>query len=129
MDTAELGARLREVRDLRDLSLKAVAEPAEISPTYLQKLERGLVQSPSPRVLKRLSDVLRVPYSQLMELAGYVFPRGTGAPGSRGPNVVMRALANEALTADEAQALTQYLAWYRHQNAAARESGDRSQRL
>ena len=36
-----LGDQLREVRRIRGLSLKAVAEPAKISIAYLQKLEGG----------------------------------------------------------------------------------------
>ena len=43
-----LGDQLRSIRKLRGLSLAAVAEPAEISTAYLQKLEGGGVgASPS----------------------------------------------------------------------------------
>lgn len=54
------------------MSLAAVARPARISAAYLQKLERGHVGSPSPRILARLAGVLEVPYMRLMELAGYL---------------------------------------------------------
>jgi len=57
---------------MKGLPLKAVAEPAEISAMYLQKLERGEVQDPSPHVLHRLSEQLGLNYAEAMRLAGYV---------------------------------------------------------
>ena len=38
--SSELGEQLQVVRKMRKLSLQGVAGPAEISTTYLQKLER-----------------------------------------------------------------------------------------
>lgn len=69
-----LGEELRAGRKLRHLSLQDVATPANISVAYLQKLEGGLVNSPSPRVLHRLSRVLDISYERLMDLAGYHVP-------------------------------------------------------
>ena len=42
-----------KVRQLKGLSLSAAATPAGVSATYLQKLERDGVGSPSPRRLER----------------------------------------------------------------------------
>jgi HTH-type transcriptional regulator, competence development regulator len=69
---AELGSALRAGRKEQGLSLAAAAEPARISAAYLHKLERGIVDNPSPRILARLAGVLDVPYMRLMELAGYL---------------------------------------------------------
>ncbi len=114
MGAKELGARLRDVRQLRGRSLKAVAEPSRISPTYLQKLETGDVQEPSPNVLHRLATQLRIPYPELMELAGYVVPRQHRKAGeSPGVNVLAQALSSEGLTEDELEELARYLRWYR----------------
>jgi transcriptional regulator with XRE-family HTH domain len=68
----QLGEELQRARQERSLSLKAVAEPARITAPYLQKLERGMVDTPSPRVLGRLAAVLHIPYLRLLELAGYL---------------------------------------------------------
>jgi transcriptional regulator with XRE-family HTH domain len=68
----ELGEALKSARQERSLSLQAVADPADITAPYLQKLERGLVNTPSPRVLARLSLALGISYLRLMELAGYL---------------------------------------------------------
>lgn len=67
-----LGLELQDARSRKGLSLEAAARPAGISATYLQKLERGVVNSPSPRVLARVASVLEVSYLRLMELAGYL---------------------------------------------------------
>ncbi len=67
-----LGEKLKEERKAKKLSLTAVAKPAKISATYLQKLEKGIVKNPSPHVLERLSTELKISYLKLMELAGYV---------------------------------------------------------
>lgn len=118
MSADELGARLRQVRKLRGWSLRETAEKAEISSAYLQKLESGHVQGPSPHVLHSLAEQLRVPYSTLMELAGYVVPDGS-ADRQTLPNIspLAYALSSEDLSQDEAEALAQYLAWYRSQQA------------
>lgn len=121
MGARELGARLFDVRRLRGLSLKAVADRAGISPAYLQKLERGEVTAPSPHVLHRLAEALRVSYSQLMKLAGYVLRRKDEAPGA---SILAQALNSEGLTEDELAALAAYLKWYRDQREQKEKRGD-----
>lgn len=112
----ELGSKLRQVRNLRGWSLREAAEKAAISPAYLQKLERGQVQAPSPHVLYSLAEQLRVPYSNLMELAGYVVPVDSASREALPQiNTLAYALSSEDLTEAEAAALAQYLAWYRSQ--------------
>jgi transcriptional regulator with XRE-family HTH domain len=69
---ARLGTELRKAREAKGVSLEAVAGPSKISGAYLHKLEKGVVNSPSPRVLARVARTLAVPYLRLMELAGYL---------------------------------------------------------
>jgi transcriptional regulator with XRE-family HTH domain len=101
LSPGQLGEQLQVVRKMRSLSLAAAAKPAGISATYLQKLERGEVKEPSPRVLHGLSQALEVPYERLMELAADT-------------NVLGFALSSERLSEDESTALAEYLAWYRY---------------
>jgi transcriptional regulator with XRE-family HTH domain len=68
----ELGQELHQARQKKGVSLEAVAGPAKISAAYLHKLERGVVNNPSPRVLARVAVSLDIPYLRLMELAGYL---------------------------------------------------------
>lgn len=113
MSPEQLGEQLQVVRKMRSLSLAAAAKPAGISAAYLQKLERGDVKEPSPRVLYGLSQALDVPYDRLMELAGYVVP-GADAARAADTNVLGFALSSERLSEDESKALAEYLAWYRY---------------
>lgn len=81
----KLGEELHKARDDKGLSLEAVATPAKISGAYLHKLERGVVNNPSPRVLARVAVALEVPYLRLMELAGYLDEEQVAAARARKP--------------------------------------------
>jgi transcriptional regulator with XRE-family HTH domain len=104
-----LGQTLKSVRELQGKSLKTAAQGAEISPAYLQKLEKGDVTAPSPHVLHRLANELDVEYLNLMRLAGYVVPETTGT----GSGALAQALSAQDLTEDEARALATFLKMYR----------------
>lgn len=125
----KLGATLKQVRETKGLSLAAVAEPAGMSATYLQKLERGEVESPSPHRLHALGDKLELSYADLMAAAGYVVPAGGPAP-KRGTASVGRApakkdssrrallkqaLSSDDVTEEELADLAEYLAFKRQQ--------------
>ena len=114
MANTDLAEALRSARAMKGLSLKAVAGPAGISATYLQKLERADVQDPSPHVLHRLSEQLGLDYGELMQLAGYVVPsarRRSAARAAGGP--ISHAFSSEPLSEAEANALAEYLAFIR----------------
>jgi transcriptional regulator with XRE-family HTH domain len=122
MTAEELGLRLHQVRELRGRSLRDVAQEAGISASYLQKIERGQVKSPSPNVLYTLSEKLAVPYSELMRLVGYVVPREGGERTVMPGNMLAHALSSEELTEEESGAVAEYLAWFRDR-AARRGAG------
>lgn len=119
MSATELGERLTEVRRLRGGSLRDVAEKAGISAAYLQKLERGQVQGPSPNVLYALARALNTQYSGLMRMAGYVVPRGSVERTGSG-SMLTHALSSEELTEEEAREVAKYLAWFRSQQRTER---------
>lgn len=122
MVTNKLGTQLRAIRDLQQKSLNAVAKPAGISAAYLQKLEQGEVQTPSPHILHRLAEVLNVSYQDLMQLAGYIVPRSSEESITEKPaNILAHALSSENLTDDEQEAVARYLAWYRHEKATTKK--------
>jgi HTH-type transcriptional regulator, competence development regulator len=116
----DLGVRLRQARELRQesKSLSAVAQAADISTAYLQKLEVGDVKQPSPHVLHALSRVLDIDYAELMRLAGYIVPNET-AGRRRRRNELTHALSSEELSEDEADELAEYLIWYRSRKRQA----------
>ena len=109
IEARELGPTLRTVRNTLGRSLKAVADPADISIAYLVKLEKGEVASPSPHVLHRLGETLGVPYLELMRLAGYVVPE----QGEQRIGALAQALSSQDLTEEEARAVAAFLELYR----------------
>src|ERR1700676_3473308 len=107
-----LGEHLRAIRRVRGLSLKAVAEPADISTAYLQKLEGGDVRQPSPHILHRLGEALDVPYGTLMELAGYIVPENEGVLAG---TTFDHALSSADLSEEERKAVAAFIAHLREQ--------------
>jgi transcriptional regulator with XRE-family HTH domain len=110
------GSVLRQAREVRELSAVDAARAAGISAAYLSKLENDGVKKPSPHVLHALSEVLTVPYADLMRLSGYRVP-GEHEPAAAG--TVGAALFAD-LTDDEREELLEYLAWYRTRRRTAR---------
>ncbi len=110
-----LGRELSAARESSRRSLRDVAGTAAISAAYLQKLERGQVQEPSPRILQRLARVLQLEYARLMDLAGYNMP--TSRPR---PDPLAARFAAADLTAAEERAVAAFidhLVAQRRQNA------------
>lgn len=97
----KLGHELNDARQTREESLEAVAGPAKISAAYLHKLENGVVNSPSPRVLARLAVALEVDYLRLMELAGYLDETQLARARMRETSPDPHPLAGQQLTSDE----------------------------
>jgi transcriptional regulator with XRE-family HTH domain len=73
---AGLGPRLREAREARGWSLRHVASRAGVNHGYLSQLERGEVAEPGPSVLHKVAAGYDVPFTLLMEWAGYVGATG-----------------------------------------------------
>lgn len=105
----ELGKELRKAREEKGASLETVADPAKISAAYLHKLERGVVNSPSPRVLARLAVVLEASYLRLMELAGYLDEEQLAEVRLREPSLHPHPLAGQQLTPEEWRAVGDFI--------------------
>ena len=105
----ELGNELRKTREGTGVSLESVAGPAKISAAYLHKLERGVVISPSPRVLARLAAVLEISYLRLMELAGYLDEEQLAQAHMREPSTHPHPLTGQQLTAEEWRAVAAFI--------------------
>jgi transcriptional regulator with XRE-family HTH domain len=103
----ELGDELKRARDAMDTSLQTVAMSANISTAYLQKIERGLVDTPSPHVLRRLAASLRVDYLNLMQLAMYLDYDEAALVRARMP--AKHPLANAKLTPEQWLAVGKFI--------------------
>ncbi len=104
-----LGKAVNKAREERGESLQVVAKASKISASYLQKLERGVVNSPSPRVLRRLSAAVGVTYFRLMELAGYLDEAQLAEAEKRTPAPQPYPLAKQGLTKEEWRAVQAFI--------------------
>ena len=106
-----MGEELRSVRELRGLTLRAVEKMTKISNAYLSQVETGKIERPSPNILYALAQAYNVPYELLMKKVGYIVKE---RKQNKGRNLLGAALATASdLTADEAVALAEYLAFLR----------------
>lgn len=71
-DLKYLGDMLSFLRFEKGLSQRQVALYADISNTELHRIEKGERQKPSPKILKKLSEILDIQYESLLQYAGYL---------------------------------------------------------
>lgn len=67
-----LGEILEDARNEKGYSQRQVAIYADVSNTEISRLEKGQRQKPSPKILKKLADILDLGYEYLLEYAGYL---------------------------------------------------------
>jgi len=82
MLTREMGARLRQAREQRGISLRSLAQAIEVSPSLLSQIENGLAR-PSVGTLWALVDELDVSLDRL-------FVRGPASDGGGGPGLAVQ---------------------------------------
>ena len=73
-DTLAVGLRLRQARRLQRMTLKAVAERADVSESYLSQIERGRTRG-SIAALKRITGALGMSMADLFDDAPVTRPR------------------------------------------------------
>lgn len=66
------GEYLKQLREERSISQRALAEKSGISNAEISRIETGNRQNPSPDVLRQLAQALDIPHEILMEKAGYI---------------------------------------------------------
>src|SRR5438067_8664239 len=94
-----LGDFIRTQRRLARLSLRQLAEVADVSNAYLSQVERGLYQ-PSAQVLKSLADALNVSVETMYARAGLLDDTAATAP-----QVEEAIRLDERLTAEQKDTL------------------------
>lgn len=67
-----LGETIRQARVNKGLSLRETARRAEMSNSYLSQLENGHNTNPDGSIIRKLSDVLDVPWVSLLSELDYV---------------------------------------------------------
>jgi transcriptional regulator with XRE-family HTH domain len=93
----DVGSRIRELREQRGLSLRALAEMCDVSPNTVSLIERSL-SSPCVDTLQRLANGLGVPIAALFETeespARLVLTQSTDRMRSRCPGMTIEHLAS-----------------------------------
>ncbi len=116
-----LGAFIREQRKLANLSLRQLADMAQISNPYLSQLERGM-HEPSVRVLRSIARGLNLSAEALLEQAGLLSYDPTD-PEATVVDAEAGIRADTHLTEEQKSAL---LAVYRSYRAANEREDARS---
>lgn len=65
-DHMELSRKIRLCRQQKGYSMRELAAKAEISPSYLSKLERDLISQPSLEVVRKISYALEIPLEDFL---------------------------------------------------------------
>jgi len=113
-----LGQFLRGAREKQGLSLRAVEKATGISNPYLSQLEGNKIKQPSPKLLHKLCELYEVPYSTVMELAGY--PTTNADTLSSRQSRIAARLGD--VTSEEEDALVEYLEFLRSRRKKGRSS-------
>lgn len=103
-----LGEFIRAQRKAAALSLRQMAELANVSNPYISQIERGL-HEPSMRVMRSIADALNLPLDSLLARAGLTDPGETHEEDA-GPSVEAAIAADRRLTPAQRDSL---LAVYR----------------
>lgn len=108
-----LGQYLRNLRLARRLTLREVEDVSGVSNPYLSQLETDKIAKPSPHVLHKLAPVYGASYETLMEKAGYLRRSALGMSSAATRAGRLPAFSKDELTAEEEEALLEYLAFLR----------------
>ncbi|MFX3616097.1 MAG: helix-turn-helix domain-containing protein [Sporolactobacillus sp.] len=72
MSTTEFGKYLKNIRTKRGLGVNQLAAYSGVSSSQISRMEKGERKKPKPDTIKKLSNALNVPYTEMMEAAGYI---------------------------------------------------------
>ena len=65
-----IGEVITEAREKANLSQRQLAKLANINNSELSKIESGVRKEPSPKILRKISNIIEVNYSELMYMIG-----------------------------------------------------------
>ena len=74
----DLGNRIKQLREIKGISLREVSKETEISHSFLSNLEKGFDPrsgkkiNPTPHTIRKLAKFYNVAYVDLLNIAGYI---------------------------------------------------------
>ena len=115
IDVDALGAFIKDQRDQAQMSLRQLAQAANVSNPYLSQVERGL-RRPSAEILGRIASGLRISAETLYVQAGILDQR-------EGDETVTTAIAADpTLTERQRSTLLQIYAAFQSENRAQEQA-------
>lgn len=114
-EKVSLHGYLGSIREANGYFLRHVERETGISNAYLSQIEGGRIRQPSPSILYKLSRLYGVSYSTLMALADH--PALAEEPEDPSIKAIRRI---GPVTAEEADALLEYLQFLRSRQASRR---------
>lgn len=94
IDHIDVGAFIRNQREIARMSVRKLAELANVSNPYLSQIERG-VRKPSAEILQQVAHALRISVESLYVKAGILPESG------RAVSPVIEAIEHDSLLSDE----------------------------
>ena len=70
MQEKTIGEVIAEARENKGLSQRQLAKLAKINNSELSKIEAGIRKEPNPKILRKISNIIDVNYSDLMYMIG-----------------------------------------------------------
>ena len=110
-----LGATIRRQRQLAQMSLRQLAELAQVSNPYLSQIERGL-HEPSVRVVRSIAKALNVSAEELLGDAGMLDDEAAEPPTSSTEDAIR---ADSSLTDEQKDSLVSVYRAYRTANGTS----------
>jgi len=107
-----LGATIRRQRQLAQMSLRQLAELAQVSNPYLSQIERGL-HEPSVRVVRSIAKALNVSAEELLGDAGMLDDEASQSPTSSTEEAIR---SDSSLTDEQKDSLVSVYRAYRTAN-------------
>ena len=98
-----LSAFLKKKRTEKEMSMRKLAELANISHTEVKRIEDGTRKQPSPQVLRAIAGALGISLDEIMMIAGYV----DDVPAE--PIAVAKISEIDELTDDEVKEVKKYI--------------------
>ncbi|AFH60579.1 helix-turn-helix domain-containing protein [Paenibacillus caseinilyticus] len=66
------GEELRKIRETKGLTLNQLAMYSGVSSALISRIENGTRGVPKPETIEKLANGLKIPYENLMSIAGYI---------------------------------------------------------
>lgn len=114
----EYGKKIREIRTLRSISLRKLANESDIDVAYLSRVERGTINPPQkPELLESINLALALDEEQAQKLRDLASIDNSKIPDDMvkdtvqvvGFPMLLRTIANKKLSAEKLKEVTDYI--------------------